>query len=105
MELREKRALTYDFDAVNVSGLDYGYFFINCPVKTRSLNLTQTVIRGELEKIKSHPPSKNELEKAKICCLEAYFGQLIILTNCPACLPMMRSTLKAKTPSQTTLTR
>ena len=73
VELREKRALTYDFDAVNVSGLDYGYFFINCPVKTKSLNLTQTVIRGELEKIRSHPPSKNELDKSKNLLLGSIF--------------------------------
>jgi zinc protease len=65
VELREKRALTYDFGAANVSGLDYGYFSVNCPVKTKSLNLTQTLIRDELQKIKNQPPTKNELDKSK----------------------------------------
>jgi len=65
VELREKRALTYDFGATNVSGLDYGYFSVNCPVKTKSLNLTQTLIRDELQKIKNQPPTKNELDKSK----------------------------------------
>jgi predicted Zn-dependent peptidase len=65
VELREKRALTYDFDSVNVSGLDYGYFSINCPVKPKSLNVTQKIILGELEKIRSEPPTKGELEKSK----------------------------------------
>ena len=58
VELREKRALTYDFDAMNVSGLDYGYFSVNCPVETKSLDLTQTLIRDELQKIKNHPTDK-----------------------------------------------
>jgi predicted Zn-dependent peptidase len=65
VELREKRALTYDFDSANVSGLNYGYFSLNCPVGTKSLNRTQTLIRDELQKIKNHPPLKNELDKSK----------------------------------------
>jgi predicted Zn-dependent peptidase len=65
VELREKRALTYDFEAINVSGLDYGYFIINCAVKTNLLKQTQAIIRGELEKIKTQPMAKAELEKSK----------------------------------------
>jgi predicted Zn-dependent peptidase len=76
VELREKRALTYDFDAANVSGLDYGYFFINCPVKTKSLDLTQTLIRDELQKIKNQPPTKNELDKSKNMLLGSIFKVL-----------------------------
>ncbi len=29
-ELREKRALTYDFASTNTQGIDYGFFNINC---------------------------------------------------------------------------
>ena len=65
VELREKRALTYDFDAMNVSGLDYGHFSVSCPVRTKSLDLTQKLIRDELQKIKNQPPTKNELDKSK----------------------------------------
>lgn len=65
VELREKRALTYDFDSTNVSGLDYGYFSVSCPVKTKSLNLTENLIRNELQKIKNQSPTKDELGKSK----------------------------------------
>ncbi len=65
VELREKRALTYDFQAINISGLDYGYFTINGAVKTKALRQTQDIIHGELEKIKNHPVPKPELEKSK----------------------------------------
>ena len=73
VELREKRALTYDFDAINVSGLDYGYFSVTCPVSTKSLDLTQTLIRDELQKVKNQPPSKNELDKSKNMLLGGIF--------------------------------
>jgi predicted Zn-dependent peptidase len=65
VELREKRALTYDFVAENVSGLDYGYFAVNCAVRNKSLCATQKLIRDELQKIKNQPPTKNELEKSR----------------------------------------
>ena len=73
VELREKSALTYDFDVANVSGLDYGGFFINCPVRTKSLDAAQTVIREELIKIKTAPPSQNELDKSKNMLLGSIF--------------------------------
>jgi predicted Zn-dependent peptidase len=65
VELREKRALTYDFAAENVSGLDYGYFAVSCAVRNKSLCTTQKLIRSELQKIKNQPPTKDELEKSR----------------------------------------
>jgi len=65
VELREKRALTYDFDSMNVPGLDYGHFSVNCAVKTKSLSLTQRLIKDELQKIKNQPPTKDEFDKSK----------------------------------------
>ncbi len=65
VELREKRALTYDFGAENVSGLDYGYFSVGCAVRNKSLDITQKLIRKELKKIKNQPSAKNELDKSK----------------------------------------
>ncbi len=73
VELREKRALTYDFDAANVTGLDYGYFYVNCPVRTKSIKVTQTLIRGELQKIRNQPPTKKELDKSKSLLLGNVF--------------------------------
>jgi len=85
VELREKRALTYDFDAMHVSGLDYGYFYVDCAVKTKSLNLTQTLIRNELQKIKNQPPSKNELDKSK----SLLFGNVFRIIDNPQELPRL----------------
>lgn len=65
VELREKRALTYDFDSMNVSGSDYGYFMINCAVGIKSLEQTRAIIRNELEKMKTSLVAKGELEKSK----------------------------------------
>jgi zinc protease len=58
---------------VNVSGLDYGYFSVNCPIQTKALSLTQKLIRDELQKIKSHPPTKSELNKTKNLLLGSIF--------------------------------
>jgi predicted Zn-dependent peptidase len=65
VELREKRALTYDFNSMNLSGLDHGFFTVACAVKAKFLHQTQEIIKGELEKIKSAPVSEGELEKSK----------------------------------------
>ena len=65
IELREKRALTYDFETMNVPGLDYGYFTIDCAVKTKALKQTQKLIQSELEKIKTNHIPKIEIEKSK----------------------------------------
>jgi len=76
VELREKRALTYDFEAVNASGLDYGYFSINCAVNVRALNQTKRIILDELQKLKTRPVSKGELDKSKNLVLGSIFRQI-----------------------------
>jgi predicted Zn-dependent peptidase len=76
IELREKRALTYDFTSMSVSGLDYGYFSINCAVKTKSLKQTQIIIQDELQKLKTHPIKKDELEKSKNLILGDIFRSM-----------------------------
>jgi len=65
VELREKRALTYDFNSMNISGLDHGFFVVACAVQTKSLQVTEHIIRGELEKLASTPVGEAELEKSK----------------------------------------
>ena len=65
VELREKRALTYDLAAINLSGLDYGFFAIDCAVRPNSLKQTQSIIQGELEKLKTELVPESELEKSK----------------------------------------
>ena len=76
VQLREKRALTYDFEALNVAGLDYGYFSINCPVNVRALNQTKRIILDELQKLKARPIAKNELDKSKNLMLGSILRQL-----------------------------
>ena len=73
VELREKRALTYDFESMNVSGLDFGYFLINCAAKIKSLEQTRMIIRDELQKMKTCPVAKSELEKSKNLILANIF--------------------------------
>ncbi len=75
-ELREKRALTYDFTSINASGLDYGLFSINCAVKTKSLKQTQIIIQDELQKLKTQPVKENELEKSKNLILGDIFRSI-----------------------------
>ena len=65
VELREKRALTYDFNSMNISGLDHGFFTIACAVQPKHLQLAQKIIIGELEKIHRVLVSDEELEKSK----------------------------------------
>lgn len=65
VELREKRALTYDFSSMNISGLDYGFFTVASAVQPRFLNQTLKIIKSELKKITSSPVSEDELQKSK----------------------------------------
>jgi len=76
VELREKRALTYDFESMNVSGLDYGYFFINCAVDVKAINQAQSILLGELQKLKTKSVTKNELDKSKNLMLGNIFMQV-----------------------------
>ena len=85
VELREKRALTYDFESMNVSGLDYGYFFINCPVEDRAINQAQNIILCELQKLKTHPVTKSELDKSKNLML----GNIFMQVDSPEELPRL----------------
>src|SRR3990172_12201463 len=76
VELREKRALTYDFECVSASGLDSGYFSINCAVNVRALTKTKRIIIGELQKLKMRPVTKSEIDKSKNLTLGTIFRQI-----------------------------
>jgi predicted Zn-dependent peptidase len=64
-ELREKRALTYDFSSTNTVGIDYGFFNINCAVEPETINQTVTIVQDELEKLAQQPIDEADLEKSK----------------------------------------
>jgi zinc protease len=65
IELREKRALTYDIHSSHDYGVDFGYFSIDCSVKEKNLGKTRDLILQELEKLRTQKVSVEELEKAK----------------------------------------
>jgi predicted Zn-dependent peptidase len=65
IELREKRALTYDVLATHSKGLDFGYFSINCAVKNANLNKARGLIFKEFQKLLETPVPAEELERNK----------------------------------------
>ena len=65
IELREKRALTYDFLSSNNTGLDFGYFSVACVVRDTVWKQTQEIIKNELKKLTRNPITDDELQKSK----------------------------------------
>jgi predicted Zn-dependent peptidase len=65
VELREKRALTYDFTSSNNTGLDYGYFSIAYSVKDTHCKQTKEIVEVQLEKLTTDPAPEDELQKSK----------------------------------------
>jgi predicted Zn-dependent peptidase len=65
IELREKRALTYDVIATHSKGLDFGYFSINCAVKNANFDKTLRLIFEEFAKLRETPVAEEELERNK----------------------------------------
>jgi predicted Zn-dependent peptidase len=65
IELREKRALTYDVAATHIKGLDFGHLSISCAVKNSNIDKTQKLIFDELAKLRTEQISEEELERNK----------------------------------------
>ncbi|MCL2642694.1 MAG: insulinase family protein [Candidatus Bathyarchaeota archaeon] len=65
IELREKRALTYDVATIHRKGLDFGYLNIGCAVKTANVDKTQKLILDELFKLREEKVLEEELERNK----------------------------------------
>jgi predicted Zn-dependent peptidase len=89
-ELREKRALTYDFSSMNMTGLDYGFFCVNCAVKAASINKALGIIRKEIEKLAQTPVDSTELEKSKNVVL----GDIYRAMDNPIGLPRIMADLE-----------
>ena len=64
-ELREKRALAYRIESSNCSGEDFGYFSIQCAVKSRKIKETTNLILKEITNLKTKKVSEEELSKVK----------------------------------------
>jgi predicted Zn-dependent peptidase len=87
--MREKRALAYNILSSQECGIDYGYFHIDCAVKTKNLRKTALLLRKELEKIQTEKVSEAELTKAKDMILGAIYREVDSPTNLPETLASM----------------
>jgi len=65
IELREKRALTYDVATIHRKGLDFGYLNIGCAVKNSNAEKVQKLIFNELAKLRTERVLEEELERNK----------------------------------------
>jgi zinc protease len=65
IELREKRALTYDVVSTHSKGLDFGYLSVNCAVKDKNAAKAKELIFKELSKLRTEKALEEELEKNK----------------------------------------
>jgi predicted Zn-dependent peptidase len=89
-ELREKRALTYDFSSTNTQGIDYGFFNINCAVEPDTITQTIDIVQGELEKLTQTPVDEAELEKSKNVVL----GDIYRAMDSPGGLPRIMADME-----------
>ena len=65
IELREKRAYTYDVGATQIDGSDFGFISINCAVKQKHVAEVEDFILKELSKLKTEDVPEEELNKGK----------------------------------------
>ncbi len=72
-ELREKRALTYGIDSSICNGQDFGFFAIECAVKSSKIEETTDLIIKEITKLKNKKISDNELLKVKNMVIGDFF--------------------------------
>ncbi|MHA1482836.1 MAG: M16 family metallopeptidase, partial [Candidatus Heimdallarchaeaceae archaeon] len=72
-ELREKRGLTYDIQASNCKGQDFGFFSVDCSVKPSKIKETTELILKEITNLKTKKISDNELLKGKNMIIGDYF--------------------------------
>jgi predicted Zn-dependent peptidase len=65
IELREKRAYTYDVGSTEIDGSDFGYLTVNCAVKQKHVEEVERLILKELSKLKAEDVTAGELNKGK----------------------------------------
>jgi zinc protease len=89
IELREKRALTYDVAAVHINGLDFGYLNIGCAVKNINVDKAQKIVFEELSKLRSEKVLEEELERNKKLMLKSILRGIDSPDNCQDILAYM----------------
>ena len=89
IELREKRALTYDIHSSHDYGLDFGYFSVDCAVREKNVAKVQTLIHKELSKLRTETVSQAELDKGKNMILGDIFRIMDSSRSCADALAFM----------------
>lgn len=89
IELREKRALTYDVAALHSKGLDFGYFSISCAVKNANLDKTKALISTELANLREQLVLEEELERNKKLILSGILRGIDSPDDCQDILAFM----------------
>jgi zinc protease len=89
IELREKRALTYDASASHRKGLDFGYLNINCAVKNSNIDKTQKLIFKEFTKLCTERVLEEELERNKKLMLSGILRGIDNPDSCQSILAYM----------------
>ena len=64
-ELRDKRALAYSVDSINLEGVDPGYFGVYLATSQEKVNTALTVVRAELERARDERLLEQELARAR----------------------------------------
>lgn len=65
VELRDKRGLAYRVSAFSIEGVDPGYIAVYIATSPENLDVAMRGIREELDKVRTQPVPKAELERAK----------------------------------------
>ena len=89
IELREKRALTYDVGSTHNKGLDFGYFNIECAVKEKNLAKAKELIFTEFAKLRNESVLEEELERNKKMILGGVLRGIDSLDECQDILAFM----------------
>ncbi|MDQ1280032.1 MAG: hypothetical protein QG670_1294 [Thermoproteota archaeon] len=85
IELREKRALAYSVTSSHESGIDFGFFHVDCAINRRNLEKTENIIQKEFEKLKTKKISENELWKGKYMIR----GEMLRALDSPSVCPQL----------------
>lgn len=97
IEMREKRALAYNILSSQECGVDYGYFHIDCAVKTKNVDKAVSLLFSELQKIQTEEVSELELSKAKDMILGAIYREVDNPVNLPETLASMEMLFNSET--------
>ena len=89
IELREKRAYTYDVGSSQTDGSDFGFFSVNCAVKQKHVEEAERLILKELSQLKTEKVPDEELNKGKDMILGDIYRGVDNAESCAEILAIM----------------